>query len=152
MANEKGFSHIGSISLIALILVISVVGLYFGYSVSNHAAVQANSVSLQSFSLNPSTSNLTGTIKVNSNSPLVRMSLYMNGTFLGSFDYSNYYGIMSTMMSGYPYVYSMIYSWYPSTMPIMNGFQFMSNRTYTVTMKATFEDGSIANSTTFIHP
>jgi hypothetical protein len=151
MANVKAVSHIVTISIIVVILGISAVGLYF-YSLSSHSVAQANTVTLQSFSLNPSTSNLTGNVKVNSNSPLVRMSLYMNGTFMGSFNYSNHNGMMSTMMGGYPYAYSMMYSWYPGTMPMMKNFQFMSNRTYMVTMMATFEDDTTCNATTFIHP
>lgn len=148
----KALAHIGIIALIAVILGVSAVGLYFGYTLSNHSTVQANAVSLQSFFLNPSTSNLTGSIKVNSNSPLMRMSLYINDTFMGSFNYSNHYGMMSTMMGGYPYAYSMMYSWYPGTMPMMQNYQFLHNRTYMIRMMATFEDGSVCNATTFVHP
>jgi len=144
----KAITQISVISLVALILGISAVGLYFGYSISNHTA-QGNTVTLQSFSLNPSTSNLTGLIKVNSNSPLVRMNLFINGTFMGSFNYSNHYGMMSTMVGGY--TYSMLYSWYPSSMPMMRNYPFMANRTYMITMMATFEDGSVCNATNFVH-
>ncbi len=148
----KAISHIWTVSLIAAILGLSVVGLYFSYSLSNHSTIQANSLSLQSFSLNPSTSNLTGNIKVNSDSPLVRLSLYINGTFMGSFNYSKHYGMMTTMMGDYPYAYSMMYSWYPYAMPMMRNYQFTYNRTYMVTMMATLEDGSMCNATTFVHP
>ncbi len=80
------------------------------------------------------------------------MSLYVNGSFMGSFNYSNHYGMMNTMMNGHPYAYSMMYSWYPNSMPMMRGYPFMANRTYMVTMMATFVDGSVCNATTFIHP
>src|SRR3974390_1920466 len=99
----KALSNIGAISLIAVILAVGALGVYFGYSLSNHTAtvvqtntVQSNVLSLQSVSLNPGTSNLTSNIKVNSNSQLMEMSLYINGTFMGSFNYSNHYGMMST--------------------------------------------------------
>src|SRR5579872_19536 len=133
MKSVKAVSHIGAISFIILILGISAVGLYFSYSASNHSTTTiqtADAVSLQSFSLNPGTSNLTGSIKVNSNSPLARMTLYVNGTFMGAFNYSNHYGMMSTMIGSYPYAYSMMYSWNPGSMPMMRDNQFMPGRTY----------------------
>jgi len=152
MAKEKEISHIGIISLCVIILGISAVGLYFGYSLSTHSVIQTNALSLQSFSLNPSTSNLTGTIEVHSNSPLIRMSLYINGTYMGSFNNFDRYGMMSTQMGSYPYVYSMMYSSYPETMPMMKNISIMPNRTYMVTMMAIFEDGSTCNATTVIRP
>jgi len=151
MVNAKGVAHVGVICLIVVILGVSAVGVYFGYSLSGHSATQTNKLTLESFSLNPSTSNLTGNVSVDSNSPLVRMALYMNGTLVGSFNYSNHTGMMSTMMGSYPYSYSMMYSAYPYTMPMMARIPMMQERVYMVTMMAVFEDGSTCNSTAFIH-
>ena len=88
MPSAKAISHIGAMSGIVIILGIAAVGIYFGYSLSGHSVTQTNKLTLQAFSLNPSTANLTGTVYVDSNSPLVRMALYMNDTYMGSFDYA----------------------------------------------------------------
>jgi len=159
----KALSNVGIVSLVVVILGVAAVGIYFGYSLSNHTAQSnnvststsvslANAVTLQSFSVNPGTSNLTGNINVNSHSQLMKMSLYINGTFMGSFNYSNHYGMMSTMMGGYPYAYSMMYAWNPGSMPMMRSNQFIAGKIYMITMMATFEDGSVCNATTYVHP
>src|SRR5579872_1890433 len=55
----------------------------------------ANNISIEVFSLNPTSSNLSAVVLVNAHSPLVRMDLYMNGTFIGS---CNYTGLASRLM------------------------------------------------------
>ena len=151
MMNIKGVAHVGVISLIVVILGVSAVGVYFGYALSGHSVTQTSKLALQSFSLNPSTSNLTGTVKVDSNSPLVRMTLYMNGTLVGSLNFTSRNGMMNTMMGGYPYAYSMMYSASPRTMPRISTIPMMPGRVYMLIMTAAFQDGSTCSSTAFIH-
>lgn len=127
MTSTRAVSHTGAIVIIVVILAIAAVGVYFGYSLSGHPATQTNELTLQGFSLNPATSNLTGTVSVESNSPLARMTLYMNGTDMGSFDYGTGHSgmMMSTTSGSYPYMGSMMYSAYPATMPMMANFPMM---------------------------
>ena len=59
---------------------------------------------------------------------------------------------MSRMIGGsYPYMYSMMYSASPYSMPMMGNYHFIANRTYTITMMAQFDDGSYCNATETIH-
>jgi hypothetical protein len=153
MTSARAVSHTGTIVIVVVILAIASVGIYFGYSLSGHPATQTDKLTLQGFSLNPASSNLTGTVSVDSNSPLARMTLFMNGTNVGSFDYGTSRNglMMSTASGSYPYMGSMMYSAYPATMPMMSNIPMMQGRTYMVTMMATFEDGSTCNATTTIH-
>ena len=153
VTTAKTVSHRGAIVIIVVILAIAAVGVYFGYSLSGHPATQTNKLTLQGFSLNPATSNLTGTVSVQSNSPLARMTLFMNGTNVGSFDYGTGHNgmMMSTTAGSYQYMGSMMYSAYPATMPMMANISMMQGRTYMATMMATFEDGSTCNATATIH-
>ena len=152
MPSVRTISHIGAMSGIVVILGIAAVGIYFGYSLSGHSVAQTNKLTLEAFSLNPSTSNLTGTVNVDSNSPLVRMALYMNDTYMGSFNYAtSCQGMMMCTTTGsYPFMYSMMYSAYPGAMPMMTNIPVMQGRTYVVTMMATFEDGSACNASATI--
>jgi hypothetical protein len=151
MITLKEVSKFGTIFILIVVLGISAAGIYFGYSLSIHSVTQSEKLTLRDFSLNPIMSNLTGTIGVQSNSPLIRMALYLNDTYMGSLNYSNHYVMMSTMMGNdYSYSYSMKYSAYPGTMPMMSKIRMMQNQTYIVTMMATFGDGSTCNASTVI--
>ena len=91
------------------------------------------------FALNPVISNLSGTLWVSSNSPMVRMDLYLNGTFVGSYNYS-VSQMMSRMMGSTPFMYSMMYPAYPRSMPMLADIPMENDKTYVVTMAATFQD------------
>ena len=61
------------------------------------------------------------------------MGLYINGTFMGS---KNYTGMIT---SG---TYSMMYTANPQSMPKMSTMSMVSGRSYMVTMTAMFSDGT----------
>jgi hypothetical protein len=137
------------VSITAVLVVASAVGIYFAYSFSIH---KTNTIALQSFSLSPSTSTLSGTINIQTNSQISNMRLYVNGTYLGSLNYNTMRSMMGSMMGGnYAYRYSMMYSVSPELMPMMGNYQFLQNRTYMLTMMATFDDGSVSNASAFLH-
>jgi len=151
LGESKAISYVGTISLLAVLLGISAVGIYLAYSTS-HPIVSANSLVLQSFSITPASSTVTGKVRVNSNSQLSTMRLYVNGTYLGYYNYSYMRSMMSSMMgSSYPYEYSMLYSASRASMPMFANYPFMTNRVYNVTMMATFGDGSTCYSYVMVH-
>jgi hypothetical protein len=150
IGKRKAVAHLGIVSLIVVIVGISAFAIYYGYTI-DHSSASANAITLQSFSLNPATPSLAGTINVESNSQISMMSLYINGTYMGSFNYGEMRSMMNTMMGGnYPYMFSMMYSATGISMPMMANYHFVQNRAYTITMMAAFEDGTHCNATIIV--
>lgn len=116
-------------------------------------------ISVEALSLNPSTSNLSSTVNVNSQSPIVRMDLYVNGTFIGSCNYTwsgsavtGNYGMGLYTRSWSNGTYSMMFSIIPRYFPMMSGIRMMSEGSYLIKMVAYFKDGTnYTTSTTIYH-
>jgi hypothetical protein len=152
MMKKGAVSHLGLVSLAVVLLGVSAVGLYFSYALGHSSTTNGtvnDAISLQNFVLNPVSSNLSGTIYVNSSSQIEQMRLYMNGTYLGSSNYSSSFGMMS-MMKNYPNMYYMMYSAGPLTFPSMSQLHFTAGRAYIVTMMAVFRDGHTCNASEFV--
>jgi hypothetical protein len=149
---RKAIAQLGSI-LIIVILGASALGIYLGYTLFNHqASAASNSISLQGFSVNAQTNTIAGIIKVDSNSQVARMTLYVNGTYIGYTIYGAMQSMMSRMMGGnYAYMYSMMYSVSRASMPMVSSYQFLQNKTYMITMMANFDDGSYCNASAIAH-
>jgi hypothetical protein len=151
---RNAISHLGIVTVAAVLLGVSVVGLYLSYSVihlgtTTVTVTESNTISLDNFSINPATANLSGTVYVSSNSPISLMNIYLNGTYVGSLNYTGNYSMMG-MMKGYPSMYFTVYSALPKTMPMMSRFPMVEGREYVVRMMATFRDGSICNASEII--
>ena len=114
---ENAISTVASISIVVILVAIVGFGAYFAYSSNvltgspSSSSTLGNCISLSGFSLDPTTSNVTGTVLVDGRSSLIQMGLYINGTFMGS---KNYTGMIA---SG---TYSMMYTANPQSMPKMS--------------------------------
>ncbi|MDA4111393.1 MAG: hypothetical protein OK439_02560 [Thaumarchaeota archaeon] len=145
---KSGISKIASISLTAILIVIVVLGVYLVYSLNNSNGVTStssrliDSISLAGFSLDPLNSNVSGTVQVISSSPLVRTDLYINGTFMGSMNYTRGLVTGST--------YSMMYSINPGSMPMMSRMHLVAGRSYMITLMALFSDGTRCNASSVV--
>ena len=122
---SRAISGVVTIAIVAILIAIVVFGGYLAYSSSDLTGAKSSSsslnncISLSGFSIDPATSNVSGTIVVNGISPLIQMDLYMNGTFIGS---RNYTGMMD---SG---TYSLMYSADPQSMPKMSTMPMVAGR------------------------
>lgn len=135
---------------IALILVIvAVSGIYFVASpYFNRNAT--SKISVEAVSINTSSSNLSSTVNVNSQSPLVSMDLYINGTFIGSCNYTWRGSTIMSANNGLHFstrtwsngTYSMMFSVSPRDFPMMSGIRMTWGSTYNVRMVAHFQDGA----------
>lgn len=127
-----------------------------------------DNISIQALSLASSSSNLTATLNVWNSSAISRMSLFVNGTFVGAYNdtsggwgypcfrwmnsWSN--GTSSYYFTATPYWMPMMSNWnwgYYGMMGggMMGGTYHMS---YMITLMAAFEDGTTANATGLIVP
>ncbi|MCL5066920.1 MAG: hypothetical protein M1368_01025, partial [Thaumarchaeota archaeon] len=128
--NSAGLSKIVAIVIALVLAVVAIAGIYF--AMSGYFNNAASEISVEALSLDTSSSNLSSTVNVNSQSPLVRIDLYVNGTFIG---YCNYSWHGSTMMSnGIPLTtrnwnngtYSMMFSISPQYFPRMSQIRMMT--------------------------
>jgi len=145
---KNGISKVVSISIVAILIVIVVLGVYLAYCPNNTNGVTStnsrlsDSISLAGFSLNPLNSSVSGTVQVSGSSPLVQTDLYINGTFMGSLNYTR------GMMTGS--TYSMAYSINPRSMPMMSRMQMVAGRSYMITLMALFSDGTRYNASSVV--
>ena len=136
-SKKREVSRTTAVVLIIVLVTIIAGGLALSISLSDSATsttTQGNSLRLEGFSLNLSNSNLSGTLMMSSRSSLARMDLYINGTFMGSMNY--------TTGMAYSSGYTMMFSTNPSSMPIMSRLTTASGKDYNVTMIAHFSDGT----------
>jgi archaellum component FlaF (FlaF/FlaG flagellin family) len=133
---------------------------------SNTSNVNNNNISIQAISVASSTSNLTATVNVSNSSALTRMSLFINGTYVGSYNYtqngwgyecfrwmrawSN--GTSSFYFTATPYWMPMMGNWNWGFYGGMMGGGMYYHRSYMVTIMATFADGSRSNASVTIVP
>ncbi|MDG6905058.1 MAG: hypothetical protein JRN20_04655 [Nitrososphaerota archaeon] len=144
--NSAGLSKIVAIVIALVLAVVAIAGIYF--AMSGYFNNAASEISVEALSLDTSSSNLSSTVNVNSQSPLVRIDLYVNGTFIG---YCNYSWHGSTMMSnGIPLTtrnwnngtYSMMFSISPQYFPRMSQIRMMTGAEYDIEMVAHFQNGA----------
>jgi rusticyanin len=156
------------IGIVVILVAAGAASVYFvgSYLHNNNSEITGSStssstsqVSIEALSLNPSTSNLSSTVNVNSQSPIVRMDLYINGTFIGSCNYTwsgstvaGNYGLGLTTRSWNNGTYSMMFSVFPKYFPMMSGVRMMSGGTYMIRMVAYFQDGANYTTSTAIYP
>ncbi len=146
--SRDGISKVVVISLAAIVIAIAIFGGYLAYSLNNpnrnaSSSSKTNaSISLAGFSIDPVSSNLSGTVLVRSSSPLVQTDLYINGTFMGSVNYTK--GMMSNS------TYSLMYSTNPRFMPMMSRMQMVAGRSYMITLMAVFSDGTRFNASSAV--
>ena len=132
-------SKVISIAVAGILIAVVILGVYLTYSMSGHTSSTttntkaSDSISLGGFSIDALTSNVSGTVLMNSSSTLMQMDLYINGTLMGSL---NYTGMMTSAN------YSMMYSASPKSMAMMSAMQMLAGRSYMVTMIALFSDGT----------
>ncbi|MGA2876792.1 MAG: hypothetical protein ABSE82_14810 [Nitrososphaerales archaeon] len=140
-------SKVISIAIAGILIALVILGIYLTYSMSGHTSSTttntkaSDNISLGGFSIDALTSNVSGTVLVNSRSTLVQMDLYINGTLMGSL---NYTGMMTSAN------YSMMYSASPKSMPIMSTMLMVAGRSYMVTMIALFTDGTMCNASSIV--
>jgi hypothetical protein len=146
--NKDGISKVASASIVAILIAIVVFGGYLAYSMNNpkssasSSSIVKDSISLAGFSLDPSRSNLSGTVLVTSSSPLVQTDLYINGTFMGSLNYTK------EMMSNS--TFSLMYSVNPTSMLMMSRMPMVVGRSYKITLLARFNDGTRCNASSIV--
>jgi len=146
--SKDGISKVVSVSLAAILVAIVVFGVYLAYSLNNPNSGTSSSsrlndsISLAGFSLDPLSSNLSGTLLVSSSSPLVQTDLYINGTFMGSVNYTK--GMMANS------TYYVMYSTTPRSMPMMSRMQMVTGRSYMITLMALFSDGTKCNASSIV--
>lgn len=136
MNQKKAISSVSMIVVVVVMIAIVALGAYLVYSSNilgtTTTSQQPSSISLSGFSINPATSNLSGSVVVNSKSSLMRMDVYINGTMMGSLNYTS----MKTGM------YSLMFSTSPEIMPMMSRMSMQAGKSYTVMMVAHFSDGT----------
>lgn len=151
--------------LVAIIIAASIFAFYFATTTLN-AGKNNNTVLLEALSVNSSSSNITASINlVRNTSSLVRMGLYINGTFVGAYNYTgNTSGgtqccirMMNAWNNG---TYSMWFMATPYSMPMMNQMNLgggsgygccMAGRSYLITIMCTFANGEEYNATSIVH-
>ena len=159
-------------SVSKLIVVILVLALVIGsaaaiYLVLDRTGLGGSLLSVEALSVASSSSNLTASLNLRNSSAITRMSLFINGTFVGSYNNTHSgwgccFRLMQTWSNG---TSSYYFSATPHWMPMMGHWNWgyygccgmlgsggYNNRTYIVTMMATFADGRSANSTVTIVP
>jgi rusticyanin len=133
-----------------VLAITAVSGIYFLVSSYFHSNTSSQ-ISVEALSLDTSTTNLSSTVNVNSQSPLVRMDLYINGTFIGSCNYTRVgssmmsNGIETTTRSWSNGTYSLTFSVSPKYLPMMAGIRMMLGGIYAVRMVAVFQNGATYN-------
>lgn len=144
---NAGLSMTIAIVIVLVLAAAALSGVYFATPNFSHRTA-SNEISVEALALNTSSSDLSSTINVNSQSPLVRMDLYVNGTLIG---YCNYTWTGSTMMwNGIPQTirnwnngtYSMMFSVSPQYFPRMSQFAMMDGVLYNIEMVAHFQNGA----------
>lgn len=149
MPNSRGVSKTLAIVIALVLAIVAVSGVYFAVSSFFNSNV-ANTISIEALSLNTSSSNLSSTVNVNSQSLLVRMDLYINGTFIGSCNYTWKGSTMMSANNGLHFstrtwsngTYSMMFSVSSKYFPIMSGIRMIWGSAYNVRMVAHFQDGA----------
>ncbi len=162
------------LSKLVLVLALAVVvasgsAIYFAsIALISHTTQNTNSgstndkISIESLSVASSTSNLTATVNVDNSSALTKMSLFINGSLVGSYNYNQNsagYCCMRMMRYWTNGTFSFFFTATPYYMPMMGrwnwGCCMMGGRYYgsfVITMMATFADGSATNATAVIVP
>lgn len=142
-----GLSKLFAVVIALVLVVVAIASIYFATASFSRSNASSN-ISVEDLSLNTSSSNLSSTINVNSQSQLVRMDLYINGTFIGT---CNYNWVGSTMMSnGVPLAirnwnngtYSIMFSISPQYFPMMSGIRMLRGVAYMIEMVAHFQNGA----------
>ena len=146
---RSAVARVGIIFLVAVIIAIAAAAYYIFYfptSTSN-----PDIITLNSFSLNAQTTSLTGTVKFESHTQISTLALYINGTYIGSENYSMIKSMLTPLAGGnYDYEYSLTYSASSSTFPMMSSISLAQNKAYLIMLKATFTGGSQCNGTTTV--
>jgi len=153
MRNEKrsAVARVGIIFLVAVIIAIAAAAYYIFYFPTRPTS-NPDTITLNSFTLNPQTSTIMGTVRFESNTQIATLGLYINGTYVGSENYSTIKSMLTPLVGGnYHYVYSLAYSVSNSTMPMISNVSLAQNKTYLIMMIATFDGGSQCNGTTSVH-
>ncbi len=140
-------------AIFILLIAISGVAVYFVVA----SQTKTNKFSVESLSVVSSTSNLTAYTNVKTISPLTSMSLFVNGSFVGSYNYTSgkkecCLRLSTTWSNG---TSSFLFTATPASLPKMNDWNWTvtgsaSNRSYLITMVATFANKSSLNSTAII--
>jgi hypothetical protein len=128
----------------------------------------ASKISVEALSVDSSSSNLSATLNVKNSSAIMKMSMFINGTLVGSYNYTQNgwgyecfrmmqswgNGTSSYYFTANPYWMPMMGNWNWSYYAGGGGMMMGSgyHRSYSITMMATFADGSIANAPTVIVP
>ena len=131
--------------MVIAITVVAASGIYFAISTNYHANAPSE-ISVEAISLNTSSSELSSIVNVNSQSHLVGMDLYVNGTFIGYCNYSwtgstiTWNGIPGTTRDWNNGTYSMMFSVSPQYFPMMSQVPMMAGE-YNIEMIAHFQNG-----------
>lgn len=150
---RSAVARVGIIFLVAVIIAIAAAAYYiFYFPTSYRSTSNPDTITLNSFSLNAQTSTLTGTVRFESNTQISTLGLYINGTYIGSENYSMIKSMLTPLVGGnYHYAYSLAYSVSSSTFPMMSNISLAQNKAYSIMLKATFDDESQCNGTTTVH-
>jgi hypothetical protein len=150
---QNALSAVAKIILITGAITSFALCLYFSSSIWNVALSAPDSLSVQALSLNSYNSNLSATVNMNSRSTLDRMDFYLNGTFIGSYNYlgnltiNGMFVMMTTRSAG---AYTIRFSFSSITMPMMSRISMVMSRTYAIRMVAFFRDGTNCSATSFV--
>jgi hypothetical protein len=149
---RSAVARVGIIFLVAVIIAIAAAAYYiFYFPTTYRSPTNPPTINLGSFALNPQTSTLTGTVKFESNSQISTMGLYINGTYIGSENYTTIKSELTPLVGGnWKYAYSLSYSASSSTFPAMSNISLTQDKAYLIMLKATFDDGSQCNGTTTV--
>lgn len=153
--------------VLALAVVIaSAFAIYFaaGGTMFGASPQKSADISVEALSIDASTSNLSVTLNVNNNFALTRMSLFINGTFVGSYNYSSNgadqcclrivntwsNGTSSFFFTATPYWMPMMANWSWECCGMMGGNG--SYRSYEITFMAMFANGRSYNASATLVP
>jgi hypothetical protein len=141
--------------VIVIACIIVAFGLYLAVPYFLSTSSASNNISVQSVSLNTSDSNLSALVNVITHSPLIRMGVYINGTYIGSCNYT-YSGSMMRATGNYMSLttrrwsngsYTMMFSLTPRSMPMMSRIHMTAGAIYMIRIEAFFQDGTTYNAT-----
>jgi hypothetical protein len=145
--------------LVAVILVASGVTIYFVYYTPKNNNNETRVLSLQALAVDSSTANISANLNIARNSSnLIRIGMYVNGTYLGSYNFTGSSACCLTMMKEWNNgTLSYYFSVTPYYMPMMNhysmgmgGGYWKSDRNCMITIMATFANGERYNATALV--
>jgi hypothetical protein len=164
---EKGISISAlTLAIAAIIVVASASAVYFSMFKApiGQNNDHSNQISIEALSVSSSTSNLTATVNVKNSSLLSRVSLFINGTYVGSYNFTrNSWGaecfkVMRFWSNGTSSYYFTVT---PYWMPMMGRWNWgdyggmmggNDHKNYVVTMEAYFANGDTSSTTAIIVP